>query len=150
MEIESKQELDSAINVLAIVWHNNQFPIKNEKLSENLAVAEKLEKQLNSASNLNHNSLLTLFEKIISAYSDMESNIRKALAAGGGVSVFAGEDLEHLQTPVIGKLLQHSIDRTQLQIKRNTALFKDALIKSLSSKKQQVGESLLYLMYCVF
>eukprot|EP00210_Caulerpa_lentillifera_P007452 g7122.t1 len=143
MEIKSKQEMQSTINVLAIVWRNSQFPIKNEKLSENLAIAQKQERQLSSAistsmsSTLNHNTLLTLFEKIISAYTEMETNIKKALAAGGGVSVFAGEDLEHLQTPVVGKLLQHSIERTKIQIKRNTELFTDALVKSLSSKKQQ-------------
>ena len=58
--------------------------------------------------------------------------------SGGGVSVFAGEDLEELQLAVVGTLLRHSIEKAKLQIHRNQELFQETLVKAINSKKQQV------------
>lgn len=70
------------ISALSITWCHQQVPVKNERLSELLQTAQKHEKQM--AASQDHATTVGAYEKVISAYSDMEMHIKKALAAGKG------------------------------------------------------------------
>lgn len=93
MEIDVKPKAET-VSALSITWCHNQYPVKNEKLSELLQTAQKHEKQITGAQ-LDHATLVGTYEKVIAVYTEMEANIKKALAAGKVLSVFSRLKSDH-------------------------------------------------------